>query len=344
MHAIIGCGRVAPNHIDAVRAYGEEVVACCDIDKDSLVTFAKQYAIPKTYTDYKDLLCNADITTVSVCTDHASHAKIAVAALEAGKHVIVEKPMALSVADGQAMIEASKKADRVLAVISQHRYDPLVKKVIELLHQGVFGSITMISGMLNSYKDTAYYKESSWRGTLDKEGGSTLINQAIHTLDLMVLIMGEPTTVQAEMANLKFQGIIETEDTLVSLLRFDNGALGSLSSTNTSIKFWDSKIEIVGTKGNITFKTGFPFFVSSLELDDKDTETQISTLLADIASKEEALPPTQDYYGISHRYQLKNFLNTANGRDKLEMSPDEALKTLHTVCRIYSAAKSHRAM
>lgn len=338
-HAIIGCGRVAPNHVYGVTIAGETILACCDIDKQALDAFAKKYTIPRKYSDYRDLLADKEIDTVSVCTDHGSHAEIAIAALNAGKHVIVEKPMALSVADGKAMLVARDKAQRVLAVVSQHRYDPLVRKVIELLHDDVFGKITMISGLLNSYKDIGYYKDSFWRGTLDKEGGSTLINQAIHTLDIMVLIMGMPIIVKTKMANLKFKNVIETEDTLVSLMQFKNGALGTLSSTNTSVKFWDSKIEITGLKGNITFKTGFPFYVSDLELEDKEKAKRMIGIFEKIASQKEDLPPTQDYYGISHRYQLKNFLEASKHRAQLEMPPEEALKTLETVLQIYAAAR-----
>lgn len=337
-HAIIGCGRVAPNHVMGVRSADEEIIACCDIDPNTLETFANEYSITGKFTDYKELLKLDEITSISVCTDHASHARIAIDALNAGKNVIVEKPMALSIEDGEKMIETAKKNNKILMVISQHRYDPLVREIIKLINRNTFGRINMINGTLNSYKDKEYYSESFWRGKLDKEGGSTLINQAIHTLDLMVWIMDKPVEILAKKATLKFKDIIETEDTISALLRFKNGALGTISSTNTSVKFWDSKIEIVGSKGNISFKTGFPFYIIELELEDKPKQSEVKSLLDDISSRKEEPPPTQDYYGISHKYQIKNFIESIKGNSTLEMNPIEGLRTLGVVLDIYSAA------
>lgn len=334
-HAIIGCGRVAPNHVFGIKSAGVEIIACCDIDEESLNSFASEHNIRNKFKDYKELLSIEDLESVSVCTDHASHAEITIAALNAGKHVFVEKPMALSVSDGEKMIDASTKNTKVLSVVSQHRYDPLVKEIVKLFKEGLFGKINMINGTLNSYKDEKYYSESSWRGKLSKEGGSTLINQAIHTLDLMVLLMDKPVEISAKKAILKFGKIIETEDTIATLMKFKNGALGTLSSTNTSVKFWDSKIEIVGSKGNISFKTGFPFYVFDLELEDKEEQIRIKGIFDEITNRKEELPPTQDYYGVSHKYQIKNFIDATRGKSKLEMHPNEALKTLEVVLGIY---------
>lgn len=339
-HAIIGCGRVAPNHVLAIRSSGTDIIACCDTDEGILHAFASEHNIDTKFTNYKELLNLDGLTSVSVCTDHASHAEITTAALNAGKHVIVEKPMALSIEDGNRMIEASKQNNKVLMVISQHRYDPLVREIVKLINSGVFGRVNMINGTLNSYKDKEYYSESSWRGKLDKEGGSTLINQAIHTLDLMVWIMDKPTEIFAQKATIKFHNVIETEDTITSIMRFSNNALGSLSSTNTSVKFWDSKIEIVGSKGNISFKTGFPFYVIDIELEDKQKQAEIKSLLDEIASRKEEPPPTQDYYGISHKYQIKNFIDVISGKSELEMDPSEGLRTLEVVLDIYTAANN----
>lgn len=337
-HAIIGCGRVAPNHVVGIRSAKHDILICCDLDENKARQFAKTHNIKNITTDYKDILQNPAIQSVSICTDHASHAQIAIDTLNHGKNVIVEKPIALSLKDGQKMIDTSLKNKRILSVISQHRYNPVMKKILTYIRDGVFGDITMISGSLNSYKDKEYYTESNWRGKLSKEGGSTLINQAIHTLDLMVWIMDKPDLIKSKMATLKFKNIIETEDTIVSLFEFKNGALGSLSSTNTSVRFWDSKIELIGTKGLISFKTGFPFVVTDLELDDKKLQNKIKNELDKIASKKEDPPPTLDYFGISHKYQIKNFIDTIEGKSKLEMEPSEALRTLEAVLGIYKNA------
>lgn len=341
-HAIIGCGRVAPNHVYGVKSYGEKVEMCCDVDKKKCEEFAKEYDIPTITTDYHEILVNKDITSVSICTDHASHAKLAIDALTAGKHVIVEKPMALSVDDANSMLLASKKYQRILMVISQHRYDLIAKKIKELLDLKIFGTIGLVNGSLNCFKDLEYYQDSYWRGKIAKEGGSTLINQAIHTLDLMVWMIGEPINIRSIQNNIKFKNITETEDTIVSSFKFPNEALGTLSSTNTSIKFWESKIEIIGTNGSITFRTGFPFEVIDFCLADKKQESVLKAEFTSIEHKHEDLPPTQDYYGISHKYQISNFLDTLKGVAKLEMEPSEALKTLKVVLEIYRSARNYK--
>lgn len=337
-HAIIGCGTVAPNHVFGIQFANQDItLVCCDVDRDKAQAFANKYNISEVYTDYHELLQDSAIESVSICTDHGSHARLTIDALNAGKHVIVEKPIALSLQDSDDMINVSTRNNRVLSVISQHRYTPEVQYILELIEGGVFGSVVTISGTLNSHKDSSYYQDSYWRGTLAGEGGSTLINQAIHTLDLMVHIMGQPRDITAHQANLKFNEI-ETEDTIAGIFRFSNGALGTILSTNASSKFWDSKIEIVGTKGNIAFTTGFPLEVKDLYLADSVKQQDIERKIRhyeDTAANE--VPPTQDYYGVSHKYQIKNFIDTIKGVDELTMPPKEARNTLETVLDIYTS-------
>ncbi len=341
-HAIIGCGTVAPNHIFGVKFTDPDIaLVCCDVDKIKVRAFADKYNISETYDDYRELLKDDTITSVSICTDHGSHAQLTIDALNAGKHVVVEKPMALSLQDADDMIAASTNNSRVLSVISQHRYTPEVRYILSLIKKGVFGDIVTINGTLNSRKDKSYYVDSYWRGTLTGEGGSTLINQAIHTLDLMIHTMGQPLDIVAHQANLKFDDI-ETEDTIASIFRFDNGALGTISSTNATSKFWDSKIEIAATKGNITFTTGFPLKVTSLYLVDT-AQQQIIEKELDRYESEAAndIPPTQDYYGVSHKYQIKNFIYAAKGNDKLDEPPQEARNTLKAVLDIYKSSRGN---
>lgn len=339
-HAIIGCGTVAPNHVFGMRFADPDIIlVCCDKDKDKVQSFAEKHNISEIHTDYREILRDTSVESVSICTDHGSHATITLDALNAGKHVLVEKPMALSLLDSDRMIAASVANNRILSVISQHRYTPEVQYIISLIESGVFGEIVTISGTLNSHKDKSYYEDSYWRGTLSGEGGSTLINQAIHTLDLMINIMGQPTDVVAHQANLKFYDI-ETEDTIAGIFKFNNGALGTILSTNASSKFWDSKIEIVATKGNISFTTEFPLKVTSLYMSDLVQQQRIERDLSYYESEAaKEVPPSRDYYGISHKYQIKNFLNATRNIEKLTVPPREAQNTLKAVLDIYRSSR-----
>ncbi len=134
----------------------------------------------------------------------------------------------------------------------------MVGELKKALNRGDFGKITLINATLNCYKDKNYYAESNWKGTLEKEGGSTLINQAIHTLDVVLWLKGIPKKVKSFGSNLKFKNIINTEDTFTGIMKFSDSSLAIISSTNTSVEPWDSKIEIIGTKGSIIFSIGFP--------------------------------------------------------------------------------------
>ena len=338
-HAIIGCGRVAPNHILGFKYSKKSVLVCCDLNEEKARNFASDYKIPFYVTDWHQVIERDDVDSISICTDHGSHAQIAIEALKAGKNVLVEKPMALNVKDAELMIEESRKNSKVLAVVSQHRYNPIAGKIKELIDNKIFGKITMVNGLLNSFKDQEYYKDSGWRGTLLKEGGSTLINQAIHTLDLIIWMNGNPFDFHTIKDNFKFKGLIETEDTLASIFRLENNSIGSISSTNTSIKFWDSRIEIIGLNGSITFKTGFPFEVTDLVLENEIMLRKVKTDLDNLKYDNKELPPTQTYYDISHKYQIDNFVKSIKGEEILKMDPSEGLKTLKSVLEIYKSAR-----
>ena len=338
MHAIIGCGRVAVNHVDAAEACDERLLWACDIDPSTAQSFAEKHQIPAFTSTLVDLLNDDRVNSVSVCTPHSTHAAIATAALRAGKHVLVEKPIALSVGDGLRMLDEARAHHRVLSVESQHRYDPVVLELDRFLRQGTLGDIAVVHGSLQCSKDDAYY--SGWRGTLADEGGSTLINQAIHTLDLMIKLLGPPQVIAASSAATKFPGTIETEDSLVALLRFPKNTLGSLSSTNCSTVEWQSSIQLVGTNGSIAFTTGFPVRITQLEITG-DIGDVAQTALRSTEALREPAPVSKSYYGTSHRRQMDDFIRARDADDPglLLMQPTEGLQTLTTVAEIYRACE-----
>lgn len=340
-HAIIGCGRIAPNHIFGCQSNGIEVAKCYDLKKEKAEKFAEKYSVNKVAESFEEVLEDPEITSVSICTDHGSHARLTIQALNAGKNVVVEKPMALSVTDAQEMIDTAKRNNRTLCVISQHRYNDMIRYIRSLIKNGELGDITVVNATLNSSKKVEYYTESGWRGTLEKEGGSTLINQGIHTLDLVVWFLGAPTELLSYKTNLKFKGIIETEDTLASIMKFENGGLGVFSSTNTSVDEWDSKIEFIGMKGSITFSTGFPARILSLEHENEEIKARIRAELDKYLENDmsaDNLPPTMNYYGTTHREQMADFFKVSNGeKEKLDIDPAEGMKTLDVVLRMYNS-------
>lgn len=339
-HAIIGCGHIAPSHVDACEHNGVKIVACLDLDKKKAKLFAKKYGISRVLNSLEELLEDKSINTVSVCTDHKSHSSLAIKLLKAGKDVIVEKPIALKVQDAKRMIATAKKSKKVLSVVSQHRYNPVIIAIKKSFENHDFGKITVVNATLNCQKNKSYYTDSYWKGTLDIEGGSTLINQAIHTLDLVLWMKNAlPVSIKSLSSTLKFTNLIETEDTFGSVMKFSDGSLVVFSTTNTSVDIWDSKIEFIGTKGTITFSADYPVKIRHLVHEDVKVAESLKRHFVSFEDKFEKAPPVS-YYGTKHRDQMADFFNVVSGRAKnLFMSPREALKTLKVVLQMYKDAK-----
>ena len=334
-HAIIGCGHIAPSHVYGCVKNNVELTACFDLDNKKAKTFTQTYKIKSVAKSLDEILNDKNIDSVSICTDHGSHAKLAIDALKAGKHVIVEKPIALNLRDAKNMISTAKKYKKVLAVISQHRYNPLIIEIKKAIDNAFFGKITLINASLSCHKEDTYYKDSYWRGTLKKEGGSALINQAIHTLDLILWIKGSPKNTHAYHASLKFKNIIETEDTLASIMRFEDKSLGVFSCTNTSVGKWDSRVEIIGIKGTVTFSVDYPVKILHLIHEDRKKEDFLKKSFA-LYAEAFTKPPTESYYGTKHREQMEDFFNVVSGKHKrLFVEPEEAVKTLSLVLSLY---------
>ncbi len=331
-HAIIGCGRVAPNHVFGSKEAGVDVKWCCDIDENKLLKFAHKYNIPFKTLDYNDVLNDPEVISVSICTDHGSHSKIAIDALNQGKHIVIEKPIAININEAKKIIKARDKNKKIVTVCFQHRFDPLIQKIKKLLEEGFFGKITAINATIQCSKDEKYY--SGWRGKLNTEGGSTLINQGIHTLDLLIWFFDSPKMLYSKFDALKFsRDFFETEDTLISLLEFKNKALCTFLSTNTSIVEWDSYIEIIGTNGRIVFTTDFPNVV--IKCDSQDNQN-LHLELEKLTQTRKLPPPSMNYYGISHKDVFKNFFGAIQNKEPLFISAEDGLKTVDVVEKIYN--------
>lgn len=230
--AIIGAGGIANTHISAYLSFPERcsVVAISDIYHDKAQELATKFSIEaRTVAEYQDLLDDPDIDLVSVCTPPYTHAEIAIAFLHAGKHVLVEKPMASSLDECDAMIEAAKASGRILSVVAQNRFRNDMMKLKEMLDAGVAGRI--LHAQVDSFwwRGHSYY-DLWWRGTWEREGGGCTLNHAVHHLDALQWMMGMPAEVQAIMGNVAHDNA-EVEDISMAIFRFQNGALGQATSS-----------------------------------------------------------------------------------------------------------------
>lgn len=229
--AIIGAGAISKAHIEGYLRFKErcEIVALCDMYPDKAEAQKRQYALnAKVVSDYKELL-DEGIDLVSICLPPYVHAPIAVDFLNAGSHVLVEKPMASSLEECDLMIEAAQKSGKVLSVVAQNRFTNPIMKLKKMLDTGLAGPI--LHAQVDSFwwRGHCYY-DLWWRGTWEKEGGGCTLNHAVHHIDALLWMMGRPEQVQAFMSNVAHDNA-EVEDLSIAMLRYPNGALGQITSS-----------------------------------------------------------------------------------------------------------------
>jgi predicted dehydrogenase len=232
-YGVIGAGVVAPLHFEAIAALEDaELVGICSLEAEHL--------------DLRGLLA-LEPDVVVVCSPHPSHMALTVAALEAGAHVLVEKPLAPEAREADAMIAAADRAERLLGVCFQQRFRPVIVAARELIGDGRLGELVRMSIVDPLYRPNAYYGTASWRGTWQGEGGGVLMNQAPHTLDLLCHLAGPPANVWG--VSRRRSQPIEAEDTATALVEFANGAVGTLAVSTTEPGV--QRIELVGDRGRI---------------------------------------------------------------------------------------------
>jgi UDP-N-acetyl-2-amino-2-deoxyglucuronate dehydrogenase len=246
--AVVGLG-VGRAHAEAYHQLPEtELVAVCDANEARLEPVAEQYGC-RAYTAVDALLADKDVELVSVATPHPSHAELAIRALRAGKHVLVEKPMTVDLADADRMIATAHDTGRTLATVFQRRWWPAAMNVRRSIDEGSIGRPMLGQCHLSMWRPKGYYERDAWRGRWDTEGGGVLINQAIHAIDMFQWLMGgQAEEVVGRWSNLTHP-YIEVEDNAVAVLRFAGGALGVLSAT-TSSRLSQNSVVIHGTDGH----------------------------------------------------------------------------------------------
>lgn len=236
---IIGCGRISPFHGMPAKAQDcTRIVACCDLREERAKDRAALFGCKKTYTDYKEMITKEKLDVVHICLPHYLHSPVAIDAMNLGCHVLTEKPMAISFKQAQDMVETSKKTGKTLGVIFQNRYNAGSQLVKKALDSGTLGKILSARCTINWCRTPEYYTSSDWKGTWDKEGGGAIIDQAIHTLDLMCWFIGYGENgsnldyVDVSIANRHHKGIIAVEDCADGMIAFKNGILASFWCMN----------------------------------------------------------------------------------------------------------------
>ena len=246
---LVGAGMVAGDHAEAIACTpGARLSAVCRSEGGDCGEAAARFGAPCEQS-YAALLARPDVDAICVCTPSGTHAEQALAAAAAGKHVLVEKPMALSLADADAMIAACHAAGVRLGVVLQRRTDPLFAAVRRAIDAGELGRLALGTVSVPYTRPQSYYESAAWRGTWALDGGGALMNQGIHLLDLLVWYMGDVAEVQAYAETLAHT--IEVEDVLAATMRFGNGALGSIVATTAAAPGYPHRVEVYGQRGGV---------------------------------------------------------------------------------------------
>ncbi len=325
--AVIGCGRISGRHLIPANVLEEsELVACCDIKADRAKDAAEKYGI-RSYTDYTELLDKEELDAVHICLPHYLHSMVAVAAFERGIHVLTEKPMDIDYATAEAAVKTAKEKELIFGVVSQCRYNNSSQFVKRRIKEGALGRIISARSTLTWDRSDDYYSESDWKGTWDKEGGGVVIDQAIHSIDLVNwMIDSEVKSMSVGMANRGHKKVI-VEDSAEGLIKYKNGTVYGFWCMNNYGCNEPIEIKLYCENGKVTFNYNDAY------IEYNDGRREEAHKLDD--PELECYPDGKDYWGYTHIKQIKQFYRACLGLEELEISGEEALKTHKLICDIY---------
>ncbi len=246
--AIIGCGKVSDLHAGALKKTVEaQFVAVCSRDRDKARRYGEKYGV-QGFGDIKEMIVSAGVEAAIICTPHPAHCQAAVIAAEAGTHILVEKPLASTLKDCDAILAATRKAKVKVATVCQRRFYAPVQRIRQAIDAGKIGTPALGTVLMLGWRDRNYYDSDPWRGQWQAEGGGVLVNQAPHQLDLLQWFMGPIVELFGVWSNINHP-YIEVEDTAVAIVRFKSGALGNIVVSNSQRPGIYCKVHIHGQNG-----------------------------------------------------------------------------------------------
>jgi UDP-N-acetyl-2-amino-2-deoxyglucuronate dehydrogenase len=332
--AIVGAGMVARYHAQAIKAApGARLVATCRSDPARTAAAEAEFGVP-CETAYDALLARPDVDAVCICTPSGAHAAQTIAAARAGKHVLVEKPMALTLSDADAMIEACHGAGVRLGVALQRRTEPAYQAVRGAIAGGALGRPVMGLALVPYFRGQAYYDSAAWRGTWAEDGGGALMNQGIHIVDLLLWFMGDVDEVQACADTLTHS--IEVEDAVTASLRFKNGALGSIVATTAASPGFPHRVEVYGTRGGVQLEAE-----SVVRWDSDNPPTLPASLAPGSAGAGAGSSPT-GLAPTGHARIVADFVGSVRDGQPPLVPGEEGRRSLSLVLAVYEAVRSGR--
>jgi predicted dehydrogenase len=345
--ALIGCGRISANHIKAIldNFADAELISVCDLIKnraeqkaDEYLNYAKERSVsvirPKVFTDYREMLQKEDIDACAICTESGYHAEISLYCLNLKKHVLVEKPMAMSLQDADRMIQAAQKNNLKLAVCHQNRFNPPIQKLRQAIDEERFGRIFAGTARILWNRNKEYYDKANWRGTWKLDGGC-LINQCTHNIDLLQwMIDSEIDSVYGQTGNY-MHPYIQTEDYGSIIIKFKNGAIGNIEGTVCVYpKNLKETLTILGEKGTVII--GGLALNKILVWDFEDKQESLEQLQKECDSE------VENIYGKGHTPLYENIIDAIRNNTNPLIDGNEGKKSLSIILMAYKSQKYSR--
>ena len=321
---ILGCGVIAGFHGDALAGLKDaQLVGVADALPEAAKSFAWERGVTA-YPDFSAMLADPQIDAVCICTPSGFHYSNALQALQAGKHVVLEKPMAFTTEQAAELESAARDSGCLLTVVSQLRFSEDIRRVKTLLEQNAFGQLVLCDLYMKYWRAPEYYAASSWRGTRRFDGGGALMNQGIHGVDILLYLAGPAKVLCAK--NRTRHHSIEVEDVSVAMLEFENGAMGVIEATTCANPGFSRRVEIIGTEGSVILTENRieKLVIGGKALENNQDGAQIST-----ASD----PTAMDCH--LHRMQLANFISALQRGEDLTVTAADGRRAVALIEEIY---------
>ncbi len=325
---IVGTGAIAAKHALAIGELASgKLVAVCSSTAERANLAAEKFAV-KAYSDLVEFLAHPELDIVCICTASGNHLEPALEAAKKGKHIIIEKPIEITLERADTIIQACENKDVKLGVIYQNRFNEGYEKLKKGIDDGLFGDILMANAYVNWFRSETYYSSSAWKGTLEGDGGGALINQGIHTIDLMIDAVGEVRSVFGKIKTSLHP--IEAEDLVTAVVGFKNGALGNVTASTALYPGYPEKLEIYGSKGSVILEAG------------KITHWQIRGDKDKRKSQKNSNSGAADPMAIGHQQhllQFEDFIQAIETNGKPLVDGPIARKSLELILAIYESSK-----
>jgi len=329
---LVGCGRIAKKHADLLSTNqipGAFLGVVCDTNEKKAKEFGTKYKVPYYFDMFKMMEEHKDINLISVLTESGNHANHVIKLAEYGKHILVEKPMALTLDDADEMIKACVKNNIQLFVVKQNRFNIPVQKLRQVIETKELGKLTLGTIRVRWCRTNEYYNQDEWRGTWALDGG-VLANQASHHIDLLQWMMGDVVSVFAK--SITAGSNIEVEDTVTAILKFKNGALGVIEATTATRPVdLEGSISILGTKGTVEIGG---FAVNEMKVWNFIGKEDSN----DVIKKYSTNPP--NVYGFGHQAYYDHVVNCINNKEKPMVDGFEGRKVLELILALYESIET----